>query len=102
MLDLGRWHSISLALMVRGASLCSTARRPGTLGSTRPFLHYAQDDIPFGGIGQSGMGAYHGHEGFKTMSHAKGVFEQARFNFTDMIRPPFGKLFDFLVNSALR
>ena len=37
MLDLGRWHSISLALMFRGASLCSTARRPGTLGSTRPF-----------------------------------------------------------------
>src|SRR5215471_4398077 len=57
-------------------------------------LHYAQEDIPFGGIGPSGMGAYHGYEGFKTLSHAKGIFEQARFNFTDAIRPPFGRLFE--------
>jgi len=62
------------------------------------ILHYAQEDIPFGGIGKSGMGAYHGHEGFKTMSHAKGVFEQAKLNFGDIIRPPFGKLFDLIVS----
>jgi coniferyl-aldehyde dehydrogenase len=35
-------------------------------------LHYAQEDLPFGGVGMSGMGAYHAIEGFKTMSHAKG------------------------------
>jgi coniferyl-aldehyde dehydrogenase len=58
------------------------------------LLQYAQDDMPFGGVGASGMGAYHGHEGFKTMSHAKGVFEQARFNVVDLLRPPFGTWFN--------
>jgi len=52
------------------------------------ILHYAQDDLPFGGIGPSGMGAYHGAEGFKTMSHAKAVLRQARFNAVDLFRPP--------------
>ena len=46
------------------------------------LLHYAQDDLQFGGVGASGMGAYHGLEGFKRLSHAKGVFEQSRWNMT--------------------
>lgn len=54
------------------------------------LLHYAQDDLPFGGVGGSGMGAYHGIEGFKSLSHAKGIFEQARWNMTGALRPPFG------------
>ncbi len=66
------------------------------------ILHYAQDDLPFGGIGPSGMGAYHGFEGFKTMSHAKGIFKQARFNVVDLLRPPFGKVFDLMLNVMLR
>jgi coniferyl-aldehyde dehydrogenase len=65
-------------------------------------LHYAQDDLPFGGVGPGGMGAYHGPEGFKAMSHAKGVFEQASLNLTDLIRPPFGKLIERVVNFMLR
>jgi coniferyl-aldehyde dehydrogenase len=66
------------------------------------ILHYAQDDLPFGGVGPSGMGAYHGFEGFKTMSHAKAVFQQARFNLADLFRPPFGRVYDFLLNVMLR
>jgi coniferyl-aldehyde dehydrogenase len=66
------------------------------------ILHYAQDDLPFGGVGPSGMGAYHGFEGFKTMSHAKSVFRQARFNLADLFRPPFGRVFDVLLNVMLR
>jgi coniferyl-aldehyde dehydrogenase len=66
------------------------------------ILHYAQDDLPFGGIGPSGMGAYHGFEGFKTMSHAKAVLHQARFNVVDLFRPPFGKAFDVLLSVMLR
>ena len=65
-------------------------------------LHYAQDDIPFGGVGPSGMGAYHGHEGFKALSHAKGVFEQATFNLTDTVRPPFGRLVERVVGFMMR
>jgi coniferyl-aldehyde dehydrogenase len=65
-------------------------------------LHYAQEDLPFGGVGQSGMGAYHARDGFRSMSHAKGVFEQARFNFTNLIRPPYTRIFDFLLRWNLR
>jgi coniferyl-aldehyde dehydrogenase len=65
-------------------------------------LHYAQDDIPFGGVGPSGMGAYHGHEGFKTLSHAKDVFEQAKFNLIDAVRPPFGRVFERVATFLMR
>ena len=60
------------------------------------LLHYAQDDLPFGGVGASGMGAYHGVEGFKSLSHAKGIFEQSRWNMTGTLRPPFGLLTRFV------
>jgi coniferyl-aldehyde dehydrogenase len=66
------------------------------------LLQCPQVDLPFGGVGASGMGAYHAHEGFKTLSHAKGVFEQATPNLTDIIRPPIGRLFDRLLNFLLR
>jgi coniferyl-aldehyde dehydrogenase len=61
------------------------------------LLHVAQDDMPFGGIGPSGMGHYHGHEGFLTFSKAKGVFIKQRFNAAKMIYPPYGKAIQKLV-----
>jgi coniferyl-aldehyde dehydrogenase len=39
------------------------------------MFHMLQKDLPFGGVGPSGMGAYHGIEGFKTFSHAKSVYK---------------------------
>ncbi len=66
------------------------------------LLHYAQDDLPFGGVGASGMGAYHGIEGFKSLSHAKGIFEQSRWNLTGALRAPFGRLSDFVTQVMLR
>ncbi|GLH40440.1 coniferyl aldehyde dehydrogenase [Pseudomonas moraviensis] len=54
------------------------------------LLHVAQDDMPFGGIGPSGMGHYHGHEGFQTFSKAKGVLIKQRFNAARLIYPPYG------------
>lgn len=54
------------------------------------LLHVAQDDLPFGGIGPSGMGHYHGHEGFLTFSHSKAVFSKQRFNAAKLIYPPYG------------
>ena len=74
----------------------------GNLVINDTMFHYAQDDLPFGGVGMSGMGAYHGPEGFKSMSHAKGVYEQPRFNVAEGVRPPFGRLFDFLSFFILR
>ncbi len=61
------------------------------------LLHVAQDDMPFGGIGPSGMGHYHGHEGFLTFSKAKGVLIKQRFNAAKMIYPPYGKAIQKLV-----
>jgi len=52
------------------------------------LLHVAQDDLPFGGTGASGMGHYHGHEGFLTFSKAKAVFSKPRFNAARLIYPP--------------
>ena len=54
-------------------------------------IHVPQDTIPFGGIGQSGMGHYHGHAGFLAFSKEKGVLFKQRFNSGRMIYPPFGK-----------
>ena len=56
-------------------------------------MHVTQEDLPFGGIGPSGMGSYHGHDGFKTFSHAKSVYKQSKRNIAEMIgmKPPFGK-----------
>lgn len=54
------------------------------------LLHVAQQDLPFGGVGASGMGHYHGYEGFLTFSHAKAVFSKSRFNATKFVYPPYG------------
>jgi len=61
------------------------------------LLHVAQDDLPFGGIGASGMGHYHGHEGFLTFSKAKGVFTKQRFNAARLIYPPYGRAIQKLI-----
>jgi len=53
-------------------------------------FHVANDDLPFGGIGASGMGQYHGNEGFKTFSHGKTVLSRGRINLGTLLFPPFG------------
>ena len=65
------------------------------------IFHIAQNDLPFGGVGPSGMGSYHGFDGFLTFSKKKGVFLQSRFTTLGMLRPPYGALArrvtDFLI-----
>lgn len=56
------------------------------------MAHILQDDLPFGGVGDSGMGCYHGYDGFKNFSHAKAVFKQSRFDPLKILRPPYGKM----------
>ncbi|MBB62268.1 coniferyl aldehyde dehydrogenase [Stutzerimonas balearica] len=65
------------------------------------LLHVAQDDLPFGGIGASGMGHYHGHEGFLTFSKAKAVFSKPRFNASRLIYPPYGGRLQRLIRQLL-
>ena len=66
------------------------------------MLHIAQEDIPFGGVGDSGIGSYHGFEGFETFSHKKSVFRQSRVNFASLLNPPYGDLMDRLMAVLVR
>ncbi|TKB48667.1 coniferyl aldehyde dehydrogenase [Ferrimonas sediminicola] len=61
------------------------------------LFHVAAEDAPFGGVGPSGMGHYHGQEGFKTFSNAKTVLRQGRFYSAAMMQPPYGKWLQKLV-----
>jgi coniferyl-aldehyde dehydrogenase len=61
-----------------------------TLNGT--LLHIAQESLPFGGVGPSGIGAYHGHEGFKRFSHARAVHKVGFINVFERLGPPWGKL----------
>jgi len=51
--------------------------------------HVAQEHLPFGGVGKSGVGAYHGEAGFDTFSHLKPVFYQSRFSSGGLLHPPY-------------
>ncbi len=53
-------------------------------------MHVAQEDMPFGGIGPSGMGSYHGHDGFLEFSHTKTVFTQSKSKLVEVAAPPYG------------
>jgi coniferyl-aldehyde dehydrogenase len=59
--------------------------------------HVAQENMPFGGVGASGSGSYHGEAGFLTFSKQKPVFRQAHLNAFGLFRPPYGKLFESLL-----
>jgi coniferyl-aldehyde dehydrogenase len=65
-------------------------------------LHFAQKELPFGGVGPSGMGHYHGREGFLAFSKQKPVLYQARFSSMALARPPYRKFADFLVRFLTR
>ena len=77
--------------------LCSNQMRTHGVTINDTLLHAAIEDLPFGGIGASGMGAYHGKAGFEAFSHRKSVLEVRGFfglNFlsgTKLARPPYGK-----------
>ena len=66
------------------------------------LFHLAQEELPFGGVGPSGQGAYHGFKGFETFSHAKSVFYQTRFTLTGKLRAPYGPAFDKLINFMMK
>ena len=67
------------------------------------IMHVAQEDLPFGGVGPSGMGAYHGYDGFKTFSHAKSVFTQSKIDVAALagLRPPYGAKIERLLKTQI-
>jgi coniferyl-aldehyde dehydrogenase len=66
------------------------------------LLHVGQDDLPFGGVGESGMGHYHGREGFITFSKLRPVFYQSRWSSLKMLMPPYGKLANYILTFLTR
>ena len=65
-------------------------------------LHIAQSNLPFGGVGPSGMGHYHGHAGFLTFSKQMPVLYQARWSSMALLRPPYARLADFVTRILTR
>jgi coniferyl-aldehyde dehydrogenase len=66
------------------------------------IMHNAVDDLPFGGVGPSGFGHYHGREGFNTFSKMKPIFERTGPRTDRFLRPPFKQIHDFLLTVLLK
>jgi coniferyl-aldehyde dehydrogenase len=76
----------------RGRVLDGTTAGGVTVDDT--LWHFSNENLPFGGVGASGQGAYHGERGFLTFTHQKAVFVQPRLSFTWLLRPPYGERFE--------
>jgi coniferyl-aldehyde dehydrogenase len=63
-------------------------------------VHVANPSLPFGGIGNSGMGYHHGYEGFQTFSHARSVFRRGESNAWELMRPPYTEQFAMIANAV--
>ena len=66
------------------------------------LLHISQDHLPFGGVGPSGMGSYHGKFGFDTFSQLKPIYHQPALNGLHLFKPPYGKRFESLIKFLLK
>jgi coniferyl-aldehyde dehydrogenase len=66
------------------------------------IVQFGQEDLPFGGVGPSGMGCYHGHDGFLEFSHRKAVYQQIKPDLLAIIRPPYGEKFAKMMKGRLK
>ena len=73
----------------------------GHFGQNTVLTHVAQDDLPFGGVGASGMGKYHGPEGFFSLSHERSVMSNPKLYSLKFILPPFNKPIHKLISKTL-
>ncbi len=66
------------------------------------MFHVAQHDLPFGGVGASGMGQYHGYEGFPEFSKMRPVFTNPRLSGLELFYPPYTKRHSRMVSLLLK
>ena len=85
---------------VLGRILSQTVSGGVTVNDT--LLHIAHENLPFGGVGDSGWGAYHGHTGFLRFTHEKSVFTQSRLGVGHLFYPPYGLRFDQVIGMLRR
>ena len=76
----------------RDAVLARTVAGGATINDC--LFHVAHAGLPFGGVGASGQGRYHGEYGFRAFSHEKPVLIQSRWTGTGLMAPPYGRAFD--------
>lgn len=69
----------------------------GALTINDTIMHIAIDDLPFGGVGESGLGCYHGKEGFERFSLMKPIFIQRKLSPVTWLYPPYGKLMKYFL-----
>lgn len=100
-----RPHPLALYLFERDAATIEKVlaqTRAGGVTVNDTLYHITQHKLPFGGVGPSGMGGYHGEAGFRTFSHIKPVFHQARLNAASLMNPPYGRRFARMLDFLLK
>jgi coniferyl-aldehyde dehydrogenase len=98
-------HPLALYLFEQNQALIDSVLARTVAGGVSvndTLYHIAQHGLPFGGVGASGMGGYHGEAGFRTFSHLKPVFRQARFNGAGLLNPPYGARFRRMLDILLK
>jgi coniferyl-aldehyde dehydrogenase len=93
----GRPHPLAFYYFGRDRTECGNVLRQTLAGGVTvndTLWHFAHKNLPFGGVGASGTGAYHGEATFLTFTHRKPVFIQPRFAAAKLLYPPYGKLFE--------
>ncbi|WP_414471577.1 coniferyl aldehyde dehydrogenase [Microvirga sp. M2] len=100
-----RPHPLALYLFSRDRGLVKRVldrTSSGGVAVNETLLHCVQEELPFGGVGASGMGSYHGEAGFRTFSHARSVFRRGRVNGAGMTKPPYGRRVERMLSFLLR
>ncbi|MEW9622778.1 coniferyl aldehyde dehydrogenase [Rhodanobacter geophilus] len=100
-----RAHPLALYLFETDPSLIDRVlarTHAGGVTVNDTLYHIAQHGLPFGGVGASGMGGYHGEAGFRTFSHIKPVFRQARWNSAGLLNPPYRTRFRRMLDLLLK
>jgi coniferyl-aldehyde dehydrogenase len=92
-----RPHPLAFYYFGRDRTQCGNVLQQTLAGGVTvndTLWHFAHKNLPFGGVGASGTGAYHGEATFLTFTHRKPVFVQPRFAAAKLLHPPYGKLFE--------
>ncbi|HKX00181.1 MAG TPA: coniferyl aldehyde dehydrogenase [Bryobacteraceae bacterium] len=96
---------LALYLYTRSSQIVDDVLRrtaSGGVSINDTLMHIAVEDLPFGGVGPSGLGHYHGRTGFDTFSKLKPVFERRSFALSAALRPPYGRLHELVMSFLIR
>lgn len=100
-----RHRPLALYVFSKNEAVCNRVMNETVSGGASindTIYHIAQHELPFGGIGHSGLGSYHGKASFDTFSHYKSIFKQSSINAMGLMQPPYGKVFDKMMKVIIR